>query len=87
MTFEQGGIFMKRMLMQLSISCALGLLAVQAYGEDRVLGHDKGRDCSQMPDAARKARCEAVNKAMDACKGKKAGDELTNCLKQQRKKK
>ena len=44
------------------------------------------RNCSQMP-AEKKARCEEVNKAMAVCAGKKAGDELTNCLKESRNKK
>ena len=78
---------MKRMLMRLFISSALGLVVFQAYGAERTLSYERLRDCSQMPDAEKKARCEAVNKAMEACKGKQAGDELSNCLKQQRKKK
>ena len=37
------------------------------------------------PDAReKKARCEEVNKAMAVCAGKKAGDELNNCLKESR---
>lgn len=80
---------MKRMLIPLSISCALGLLSLQAYGaeRERTLASQKPRDCSKMDNAKKKARCEEVNNAMKACTGKKAGEELTNCLMGQRKKK
>lgn len=78
---------MKRALMQLSISCVLGLLACQANASERTLASGQSRDCSQMADAKKKARCEETNKAMAACAGKKAGDELTNCLMTQRNKK
>jgi len=77
---------MERVLVRFSISCVLGLFSLQAFGADRpVLSGGYQRDCSKMADAKRKARCEEANKAMNVCSGKKAGDELTNCLKEQRK--
>jgi hypothetical protein len=72
------------MLMRLSISCAFGLLAFQAYGAELASGY--ARDCSKMP-AEKKARCEQVNNAMAACAGKKAGEELDRCLKENKNKK
>jgi hypothetical protein len=75
---------MKRVLIQLYISCALGLLVFQAFAEERTLAPGQQRDCSQMTDAKKKARCEDTNKAMAACAGKKAGNELTGCLMEQR---
>jgi hypothetical protein len=70
--------------MRLSVACAFGLLAYQASGAELAGGY--ARDCSQMP-AEKKAHCEEVNKAMAVCAGKKAGDELTKCLKESRSKK
>lgn len=75
---------MKRVLIQLSISCALGLLVSQAFAEERALASGQMRDCTQMTDAKKKSRCEDTNKAMAACAGKKAGSELTSCLMEQR---
>jgi hypothetical protein len=75
---------MKQMLIRLSVSCVLGLLAFQAYGAELASGYK--RDCSQMP-AEKKARCEQVNNAMGACAGKKAGEELDRCLKENKNKK
>lgn len=75
---------MKRVLIQLSISCALGLLVSQAYAAERVLASGQQRDCSKMTNARQKASCEDTNKAMAACAGKKNGNELTNCLMEQR---
>lgn len=75
---------MKRVLIQLSISCALGLFVSQAYAEERVLASGQQRDCSHMSDAKQKARCEDTNKAMQACAGKKNGEELTSCLMEQK---
>lgn len=74
---------MKRKLMQLSISCVLGLFAFQAFGGEGTAMGSGGyqRDCSKMADAKKKARCEEVNKTMNACNGK-AGDDLTNCMKE-----
>jgi len=75
---------MKQMSMRLSVACAFDLFAFQACGAELAGGY--ARDCSQMP-AEKKARCEEVNKAMAVCAGKKAGDELNNCLKESRNKK
>lgn len=84
LTINLREVYMKRVLIQLSISCALGLLVSQASAEERVLASGQQRDCSKMTDARQKARCENTNKAMQACAGKKAGDELTSCLMEQR---
>lgn len=75
---------MKRVLIQLSISCALSLFVSQAFAAERVLASGQKRDCSHKTDAKQKARCEDANRAMEACAGKKAGDELTSCLMAQR---
>ena len=72
---------MKRALIRLSISCLFGLLVFDSVAaEERTLASGQYRDCSRMADAKQKARCEDANKAMQACAGKKNGDELTNCL-------
>ncbi len=39
------------------------------------------RDCSKAPDAEKKARCEAMQAAMEKCKDKKEGDERRACMK------
>jgi len=75
---------MKRVLIQLSIFCALNLFVSQAFAGERVLASGQQRDCSHKTNAKQKARCEDANKAMAACAGKRAGDELTNCLMGQR---
>ena len=75
---------MKRVLIKLSICCVLGLFVSQTYAQERTLASGQQRDCSQMADAKKKARCADANKAMAACAGKKAGDELTSCLMEQR---
>jgi hypothetical protein len=77
---------MKRTLMQLSISCVLGLLVCQANAGEHRLASGQSRDCSQMTDAKKKASCEETNKVMEACAGK-AGDEMVSCMKAQHKKK
>ena len=79
---------MKRILMLLSISCVLGVFSFQAYGGNEGRTMSSGgyqRDCSKMEDAKKKARCEEVNKAMNACNGTKAG-EVGDCAKKQHKK-
>jgi hypothetical protein len=75
---------MSKMLMRLVVTSAFGLLAFQAYGAELASGYT--RDCSKLP-AETKARCEQVNNAMGACAGKKAGEELDKCLKENKNKK
>ena len=75
---------MKRKSMQLFVSIAFGLFAMQAFGADLASGY--ARDCSKMAPE-KKARCEQVNNAMGACAGKKAGEELDRCLKENKSKK
>ena len=70
--------------MQLAATFVFGLLALQACGAELASGYT--RDCSQMP-AEKKARCEQVNNAMAVCAGKKAGEELDRCLKENKSKK
>jgi hypothetical protein len=83
MTFTRGNL-MKPVLMRLVVSCASGLFAVQAIGAELASGYQ--RDCSKMA-GGQKARCEQVNNAMAACAGKKAGEELDRCLKENKSKK
>jgi hypothetical protein len=71
-------------LTRLAVTVAFGLFTIQAYGAELASGYT--RDCSKMP-AEKKARCEQVNKAMGACAGKKAGEELDKCLKENKNKK
>jgi hypothetical protein len=74
----------KTMMVQLAVTFAFGLFAFHVYGADTAAGY--ARDCSKM-EPEKKARCERVNNAMSACAGKKAGDELNNCLKENKGKK
>jgi hypothetical protein len=75
---------MEKMLIRLAVTSAFGLLVCHAYGAELASGYT--RDCSKLP-AETKARCERVNNAMSACAGKKAGEELDKCLKENSNKK
>lgn len=71
---------MKRAFLQISALFYFGLSATQALAAEPTLAAGQSRDCSKMQTAEKKARCEEVNKAMQACAGKKAGEELSKCL-------
>lgn len=66
---------------------AFGAILSSAMAEERAPNNDKPRDCSKIEDATRKTRCEAFNRALEACKGKKVGEELNACLIEKGKKK
>ncbi|MEO8331195.1 MAG: hypothetical protein ABI479_02080 [Gallionella sp.] len=73
---------MKRILMLLSISCALGLLSFQAYcGDERKSAPEVKPNCSKHTNAKSRTYCEQVNRLIDAACGGKTGDALVKCQK------
>lgn len=66
---------------------AFGLTASLAFAQPAPPPPGEGRphpprDCSKAPDAEKKARCEAMQAAMEKCKDKKEGDERRTCMKE-----
>lgn len=80
---------MKRIIKILVVCFSFTVVATAAQAEVRAMNNDQPRDCSQLTDARKKARCEAFNKALAECKaeGKKVGKELDACLMEKGKKK
>ena len=59
---------MKNVCKVLMASIALSALPMATHAEVRAMNNDHPRDCSKLTDAKKKARCEALNKALAECK-------------------
>jgi hypothetical protein len=63
----------------LLMTAATSAFAQAPTPDSRAAGEMAVMDCSKVP-ADRKDRCEARNKAIEACKDKAAGDERRKCV-------